>query len=104
MNLFDRDVRDSTPVIFISILMFFIPKDPNFIHSFSKDRKRPRDRRFDVVTFKEFVPIHRREETTRRFGRFDNVGRDRDKNALELNVLVRRWIRYIQRQHSVLLG
>jgi len=35
-----RDVRDSVPVIFVSILMFFIPKDPSFIYSYSQDRKK----------------------------------------------------------------
>ncbi|CAK9815988.1 Protein I'm not dead yet [Anthophora plagiata] len=30
-------VRDSTPVIFVSILMFLIPKDLNFLNSFNKD-------------------------------------------------------------------
>ncbi|XP_076300113.1 protein I'm not dead yet [Lasioglossum baleicum] len=38
----DIDIRDSTPVILVSILMFFIPKDPSFIYSFSSDpAKRP---------------------------------------------------------------
>ncbi|XP_033320025.1 protein I'm not dead yet-like [Bombus bifarius] len=31
------DVRDSTPVIFISIMMFFIPKDLDFLRSYNKD-------------------------------------------------------------------
>ncbi|XP_076545540.1 protein I'm not dead yet isoform X2 [Osmia lignaria lignaria] len=35
----DIDIRDSTPVILVSILMFFIPKDPTFIYSYSPDRK-----------------------------------------------------------------
>ncbi|CAK9803429.1 Protein I'm not dead yet [Anthophora quadrimaculata] len=33
----DISVRDSTPVIFVSILMFLIPKDLNFLNSFNKD-------------------------------------------------------------------
>ncbi|XP_076232939.1 protein I'm not dead yet [Calliopsis andreniformis] len=38
----DIDIRDSTPVILVSILMFFIPKDLNFLYSYSYDReKRP---------------------------------------------------------------
>lgn len=37
-----RDLRDSVPVIFASILMFFIPKDPSFIYSYSQDRKKLR--------------------------------------------------------------
>ncbi|XP_076397359.1 protein I'm not dead yet [Megachile rotundata] len=46
------DVRDSTPVIFISILMFFIPKDPSFIYSFSKDpEKRPRVSSEGLITW-----------------------------------------------------
>ncbi|XP_071874212.1 protein I'm not dead yet [Bombus fervidus] len=36
------DVRDSTPVIFVSIMMFFIPKDLDFLRSYNKDPgKRP---------------------------------------------------------------
>ncbi|XP_020722917.2 protein I'm not dead yet [Bombus terrestris] len=31
------DVRDSTPVIFISIMMFFIPKNLDFLRSYNKD-------------------------------------------------------------------
>jgi hypothetical protein len=34
-----RDLRDSVPVIFVTILMFFIPKDPSFIYACSRDRK-----------------------------------------------------------------
>ncbi|KOC67775.1 Protein I'm not dead yet [Habropoda laboriosa] len=33
----DIAVRDSTPVILVSILMFFIPKNLNFLRSFDKD-------------------------------------------------------------------
>ncbi|CAK9826914.1 Protein I'm not dead yet [Anthophora retusa] len=33
----DISVRDSTPVILVSILMFLIPKDLNFLNSFNKD-------------------------------------------------------------------
>ncbi|OAD57864.1 Protein I'm not dead yet [Eufriesea mexicana] len=35
--LTDINVRDSTPVIFISILMFFIPKDLSFLRSYNDD-------------------------------------------------------------------
>lgn len=42
MNFIDRDVRDSTPVIFISIMMFFIPKDLDFLRSYNKDREYKR--------------------------------------------------------------
>ncbi|KAK9295236.1 hypothetical protein QLX08_010380 [Tetragonisca angustula] len=38
----DIDLRDSVPVIFVSIMMFFIPKDFNFLRTWSKDpAKRP---------------------------------------------------------------
>lgn len=38
----DIDLRDSVPVIFVSIMMFFIPKDFNFLRSWSRDpAKRP---------------------------------------------------------------
>ncbi|XP_078043495.1 protein I'm not dead yet [Augochlora pura] len=47
------DIRDSTPVILVSILMFFIPKDPSFIHSFSKDTtKRPHVPSDGLMTWK----------------------------------------------------
>lgn len=39
MNFIDRDVRDSLPVIGVSVLMFYIPKDLNFLQSYSRDRK-----------------------------------------------------------------
>ncbi|XP_053981429.1 protein I'm not dead yet [Hylaeus volcanicus] len=48
----DIDIRDSTPVIFVSILMFFIPKDPSFIYSFSRDpEKRPKEISEGLITW-----------------------------------------------------
>ncbi|XP_076634543.1 protein I'm not dead yet [Colletes latitarsis] len=48
----DIDIRDSTPVILVSILMFFIPKDPSFIYSFSKDpAKRPEKPSEGLITW-----------------------------------------------------
>ncbi|XP_025989688.2 protein I'm not dead yet, partial [Solenopsis invicta] len=49
----DVDVRDSVPVIFVSILMFFIPKDPSFLHSFSQDpAKKPKKSSEGLITWK----------------------------------------------------
>ncbi|KYQ59712.1 Protein I'm not dead yet [Trachymyrmex zeteki] len=49
----DIDVRDSVPVIFVSILMFFIPKDPSFIYSYSQDpAKRPKRSSEGLITWK----------------------------------------------------
>ncbi|XP_029678530.1 protein I'm not dead yet-like [Formica exsecta] len=49
----DIDLRDSVPVIFASILMFFIPKDPSFIYSYSQDpAKRPKRSSEGLITWK----------------------------------------------------
>ncbi|XP_018337681.1 PREDICTED: protein I'm not dead yet-like isoform X2 [Trachymyrmex septentrionalis] len=49
----DVDLRDSVPVIFVSILMFFIPKDPSFIYSYSQDpAKRPKRSSEGLITWK----------------------------------------------------
>ncbi|KAI4483035.1 hypothetical protein M0804_008090 [Polistes exclamans] len=49
----DIEIKDSTPVIFASILMFFIPKDPAFIYSWSKDpAKRPIKSSEGLITWK----------------------------------------------------
>ncbi|XP_067217378.1 protein I'm not dead yet-like [Linepithema humile] len=49
----DVDLRDSVPVIFVLILMFFIPKDPSFIYSFSQDpAKRPKKSSEGLITWK----------------------------------------------------
>ncbi|XP_071568788.1 protein I'm not dead yet-like [Temnothorax nylanderi] len=49
----DIDVRDSVPVILVSILMFFIPKDPSFIYSYSQDpAKRPKKSSEGLITWK----------------------------------------------------
>ncbi|XP_012058551.1 PREDICTED: protein I'm not dead yet-like [Atta cephalotes] len=49
----DIDVRDSVPVIFVAILMFFIPKDPSFIYSFSQyPAKRPKRSSEGLITWK----------------------------------------------------
>ncbi|XP_011633718.1 protein I'm not dead yet-like, partial [Pogonomyrmex barbatus] len=51
--LTDVDLRDSMPVMLVSILMFFIPKDLNFIHSYSKDpKKRPTRSSEGLITWK----------------------------------------------------
>ncbi|XP_025162254.1 protein I'm not dead yet-like [Harpegnathos saltator] len=51
--LTDVELKDSVPVIFVSILMFFIPKDPSFIHSFSRDpAKRPKSSSEGLMTWK----------------------------------------------------
>ncbi|XP_034184723.2 protein I'm not dead yet isoform X3 [Osmia lignaria lignaria] len=48
----DIDIRDSTPVILVSILMFFIPKDPTFIYSYSPDpEKRPQKASEGLITW-----------------------------------------------------
>ncbi|KAG5340239.1 INDY1 protein, partial [Acromyrmex heyeri] len=47
------DLRDSVPVIFVSILMFFIPKDPSFIYSYSQNpAKRPKRSSEGLITWK----------------------------------------------------
>ncbi|KAG7212210.1 hypothetical protein KM043_012546 [Ampulex compressa] len=49
----DIDVKDSTPVIFASIMMFFIPKDLNFLYSCSSDpTKRPSKSSEGLITWK----------------------------------------------------
>ncbi|EZA59521.1 Protein I'm not dead yet, partial [Ooceraea biroi] len=49
----DVDLRDSVPVIFASILMFFIPKDPSFIYACSRDpAKRPKRSSEGLMTWK----------------------------------------------------
>ncbi|KYN28504.1 Protein I'm not dead yet [Trachymyrmex cornetzi] len=49
----DIDVRDSVPVIFVSILMFFIPKDPSFIYCYSQNpAKRPKRSSEGLITWK----------------------------------------------------
>ncbi|KAL2726763.1 protein I'm not dead yet-like [Vespula squamosa] len=51
--LTDIEIKDSTPVILTSILMFFIPKDPTFIHFWSKDpKKRPVKTSEGLITWK----------------------------------------------------
>ncbi|KAL0127213.1 hypothetical protein PUN28_005485 [Cardiocondyla obscurior] len=47
------DVGDSVPGIFVCILMFFIPKDPNFIYCCSQDPvKRPKKSSEGLITWK----------------------------------------------------
>ncbi|KAL6448027.1 hypothetical protein ACFW04_000218 [Cataglyphis niger] len=49
----DVELRDSVPVIFAAILMFFIPKDPSFIYSYSRDpAKRPKKSSEGLITWK----------------------------------------------------
>lgn len=51
-----RDLRDSVPVILASILMFFIPKDPSFIYSWSRDRKGVARHPIIIIKKKILVP------------------------------------------------
>ncbi|KZC14611.1 Protein I'm not dead yet, partial [Dufourea novaeangliae] len=45
-------IQDSTPVILVSILMFFIPKDPSFIYNYSSDHaKRPTNSSEGLITW-----------------------------------------------------
>ncbi|KAK2585406.1 hypothetical protein KPH14_010078 [Odynerus spinipes] len=49
----DIEIKDSTPVIFASILMFFIPKEPAFIYCWSKNpAKRPTKPSEGLITWK----------------------------------------------------
>ncbi|KAH0953317.1 hypothetical protein HN011_002667 [Eciton burchellii] len=51
--LTDVDLRDSVPVIFVTVLMFFIPKDPSFIYACSRDpAKRPKKASEGLITWK----------------------------------------------------
>nr|XP_031830192.1 protein I'm not dead yet-like [Nomia melanderi] len=48
----DINIQDSTPVIFVSILMFFIPKDPKFIYNYNSDpAKRPKRSSEGLITW-----------------------------------------------------
>ncbi|XP_033223084.1 protein I'm not dead yet-like [Belonocnema kinseyi] len=49
----DVKLKDSNPVIMITILMFIIPRDPSFLYSCSKDRsKRPKRSSEALITWK----------------------------------------------------
>ncbi|XP_031786139.1 protein I'm not dead yet-like isoform X2 [Nasonia vitripennis] len=51
--LSDIDIRDSTPVMFVAILMFVIPKEPSFLYVCSKDaNKRPTRSSEGLITWK----------------------------------------------------
>ncbi|XP_076756398.1 protein I'm not dead yet [Xylocopa sonorina] len=50
--LTDIDLRDSVPVIFASIMMFFIPKELNFLRSFSRNpAERPEKSSEGLITW-----------------------------------------------------
>ncbi|KAL6448026.1 hypothetical protein ACFW04_000217 [Cataglyphis niger] len=50
--LTDVNLADSTPAIFVCLLMFFIPKEPIFVHFWSKDlSKRPKRPSEGLITW-----------------------------------------------------